>query len=369
MAEHPVNQGTGAGRDQRESDTAGYTLQTLADRVEGEVVGDAGFTVSGLRPVDKAGPTEISFVARGRRGFDAGSCTAGALIIARENNGIYPGNCILVDDPYLAYARISKLFQSPVRAQAAGISPNAQIEQDVLLGDAVAIGHFSSIGQGAEIGAQTRIGQGVRIGAGAKIGRETTIEDNVVIGSLCELGDGCHVSPGAVIGASGFGYAPEGERWQKIEQIGRVIIGNNVDIGACTTIDRGAMDDTTIGDGVKLDNQIQIAHNVRIGENSIIAGCAAIAGSTRIGKRCKIGGCAAIVGHLVIADDVTILVNTLITGNIPQSGEYGAMIPGQEAGKWKRNVAALRKLDSTLRKLKAGPGRTGDSGASQDRDD
>ena len=280
-------------------------------------------------------------------------CPAGALVLAREESGRFPGHRILVEDPYLAYARISPCFR-PVRSRGPdGLSPRAQVAEDAEVAEDVRIGHFSSIGSGARIGAGVVIGNGVHIGNDACIGEGTEIGDNVVVESRCEVGRGCRISPGAIIGASGFGYAPDGHRWQRIEQLGRVIIGDDVDIGASTTIDRGAMDDTVIGDGVKLDNQIHIAHNVHIGEHSIFAGCAAVAGSARIGKRCKIGGRGSIIGHLEIADDVTVMTESIVTSSIREAGEYGFMVPAQPAAVWRRNVSALRKLDSTLKKIKA----------------
>ena len=185
-----------------------------------------------------------------------------------------------------------------------------------------------------------------------KLVANTIIEDNVVICSGTRIGENCFLSPGVVLGASGFGYASDGPRWQKIEQLGIVVIGNNVDIGANTTIDRGALDNTVIGDGVKLDNQIQIAHNVTIGEHTIIAGCVGIAGSAKIGKRCKLGGRVAVLGHLELADDVTIMANSMVISSIKESGEYASAIGVQPIKKWLKTAALIRSLDKLTEKVK-----------------
>ncbi|MGI9311133.1 MAG: UDP-3-O-(3-hydroxymyristoyl)glucosamine N-acyltransferase, partial [bacterium] len=212
----------------------------------------------------------------------------------------------------------------------------------------------------AVIGARTQVAPGAVVGAHATvgadcvIGRGSVLEPGARLHARTRIGANCRIASGAVIGASGFGYA-EGARgaWTRIEQLGGVVIGNEVDIGANTTIDRGALDDTVIGDGVKLDNQIQIAHNVRVGDHTIMAGCVAIAGSAVIGKRCRLGGRAAVLGHLRIADDVTILADGFVAASIAEPGEYASMLPAQAAAQHRRTIANLRRLDSLAKKVAA----------------
>jgi len=205
----------------------------------------------------------------------------------------------------------------------------------------------------AEIGESVYVGPGCFVGAGARLGAGTRLTANVTVAHDCVLGERCTAHPGAVIGSDGFGYARDGERWVTVPQLGRVVIGNDVDVGANTTIDRGALDDTVIADGVKLDNLIQIAHNVQIGEHTAMAGCVGVAGSAVIGKRCMIGGGAGIAGHLTIVDDVHVTGTSLISGSVAQAGIYSSAISAEEAARWRRNAARLRHLDELARRVQA----------------
>lgn len=335
-----------------------YTLLQIAEIVDGVVKGDDAFEVSSLKSLPNSGIDALSFCVDPAKNPALQDTNAGAVMLAPAYEDYFPGNKILVKDPYLAYARISSLFLDSRKLHETESNQqcdsNSDVSHDAKLGENVVIGAFTTIGCQAEIANGTVIGNGVRIGNGVKIGSDCRIEDNVVISSRVVIGDRCYISPGAVVGSNGFGYAQDGEAWQRIEQLGRVLIGDNVDIGANTTIDRGALGDTIIGDGVKLDNQIQIAHNVEIGENTAIAGCVGIAGSAKIGKRCKIAGRAAILGHLNIADDVTILVNSTVTKSITQKGEYGSMIPVQTIAQWRKNLAIIRRLDKIFKGRDAG---------------
>ncbi len=326
-------------------------LSRIAEIVDGTVQGDALFQVSQLMSLESAAADAISFCVDPVTNAALSTSKAGAVMLAPAYEDFFVGNKILVDNPYLAYAKISSVFAAITKsghppsidpATSAGISSTAEI------GDNVSIGRFTTIGDNSSIGDDVVIGHGVHIADNVQIGAGCRIENNVVISTRCQIGYNCHLSPAAVIGANGFGYAADGESWHRIEQLGRVIIGNKVDVGANTTIDRGSLGDTTIGHGVKLDNQIQIAHNVEIGENTAIAGCVGIAGSAKIGKRCQIAGRAAILGHLEIADDVTILVNSTVTKSIHRKGEYGSMIPVQTISQWRKNLAIIRRLDKIL---------------------
>ncbi|MCY4149175.1 MAG: UDP-3-O-(3-hydroxymyristoyl)glucosamine N-acyltransferase [Gammaproteobacteria bacterium] len=318
------------------------TLSTIAQEVGGKLAGDPDFAVDSLNGMHAATSRSLTFYTGGSRQENP-TTEAGAIILKSEHVELFPTNRIIVEDPYLAYAWASRLFvKDEDRNQ--GISPQAVVSRTATIADDASIGPFSVIGDQAVIQYGVKIGSGVCVGDAVLIRPRTVIEDRVVITGSATIGRDCVISSGAVIGSSGFGYARNGRHWQRIEQLGGVEIGDHVDVGANTTIDRGSLENTVIEDGVKLDNQIQIAHNVRIGKNTAIAGCVGIAGSARIGANCRIGGRAAILGHLEIADNVDILANTLVSKNIADPGEYASMIPAQPAQIWRKNLAALRRL-------------------------
>ncbi len=322
------------------------TLATIAREVDGQLEGDPDFLVDALRGIDTACSSSLTFYT-GRSGHQNKSQTeAGAVILKSEHSELFSTNRIIVDDPYLAYARVSGLFVQK-NNRTGGISEHALVSEHAAIADGVCIGPFSVIGDKAVIQHGVKIGSGVSIGDETVINTGTMIEDRVVMMGSVEIGRDCVISSGAVIGSCGFGYARDGNNWQRIEQLGGVRIGDRVDVGANTTIDRGSLDDTVIEDGVKLDNQIQIAHNVKIGKNTAIAGCVGIAGSACIGANCRIGGRAAILGHLEIADNVVILANTLVSKSILEAGEYASMIPAQSSTVWRKNLAVLRRLGRT----------------------
>lgn len=323
------------------------SLHRIAKIVDGEVHGDGSFEVHSLMSFDRAGSNALTFCVDANKNH-SGQTQAGAILVSPRNAELFSVNRIVVEDPYLAYARVSGLFKRS--GSSAVIASSARVPDTASIGERVSIGEYSVLGSGCSIGDDVVIGSGVQIGDDVSVGDGCIVEHNTVILDRSQLGKRCFVSPGVVIGSSGFGYAPAGERWQRIEQLGRVLIGDDVDIGANTTIDRGALDDTVIANGVKLDNLIQVAHNVQIGEHTAIAGCSGIAGSTVIGKRCKIGGRAAILGHLSITDDVTLLVNSLVTSSILEPGEYASMVPVQPSGQWRKNLAILRRLERGRKK-------------------
>jgi len=327
------------------------TLSRIAQVTGGTVRGEPDFEITSLQSLERATADSISFCVNPLKDSRFSTSRAGAMILAPQYAEMFNGHSILVADPYLGYAKSSSLFQSVNAYSHSGVHPSALISGSARLGENVSIGAFSSIAEGVRIGSGVFIGNNVHVGYNAQIGSDTILENQVVVGEGCKIGSRCSLSPGVVVGSSGFGYAPDGDRWQKIEQLGSVIVGDNVDIGANTTIDRGALGNTLIQSGVKIDNLVQIAHNVEIGENTVIAGCVGIAGSAKIGKRCKIAGRAAILGHLEIVDDVTILVNSMVTKSILEQGEYGSMIPVQRIQEWKKNVAVLHRLDKLARKV------------------
>ncbi|NKB61153.1 MAG: UDP-3-O-(3-hydroxymyristoyl)glucosamine N-acyltransferase [Gammaproteobacteria bacterium] len=328
------------------------TLLRIAEIVGGILIGDKDTVITDLGSLKSAKASSLSFYNDSRQSQLLSECQAGVMLLRQQDSELFSGNKILVGDPYLAYARLSQEFKD-VSFHYSGIHDTALISPTAMVDDGVWVNAYSIISGNSRIEKGVKIGANVRIGANSIIGMNTIIEDNVVIYPGSSIGVGCCISSGAVIGASGFGYAPSPHGWEKIEQVGSVQIGNNVDIGANTTIDRGTLDNTVIGDGVKLDNQIQIAHNVQIGENTIMAGCVAVAGSAKIGKRCRFGGRASVLGHLEIVDDVTVYANGFVANSIRQRGEYASMIPVQKISAWRKTVANINRLNRLAKKIKS----------------
>lgn len=329
-----------------------FRLDELVARLGGEVTGDAGARVRRVATLDQAGEGDLAFLANRKYLSRLHSSAAAAVIVAPDVRDLLSGRPgIVTPDPYLYFARVAQLF-NPQPAPRAGVHRLSAVASEIPA--SVEVGPGASIEDGVDIGEDVIVGPGSRVGQGVRIGRGTRLAANVTILHGCVIGEDCIIHPGAVIGADGFGFAREkGGRWVKIPQIGRVVIGNEVEIGANTTIDRGALDDTVIGDGCKLDNQIQIAHNVRIGEHTAIAGCVGIAGSTIIGARCMIGGQAGIIGHLSICDDVVVSAGTLVSKSISRPGVYTASLPVQPHAEWVRNFAHLRHLDALVGRVRA----------------
>ncbi len=330
-------------------------LAELAAICDGRVEGDPHLVICGLASLEQPAADCLSFVVSGQHLPDEFAESPGALLVSEADARRFSGNRIVVPDPYLAYAKISALF-CPDRSQKDGlptvcrIHPTARIADGAELGDGMEIGAGVVVGDGCQLGDRVVLGHNAVIGEGCIVGAGTRIGPSVTLCRHTTIGQCCQVSPGTVIGASGFGYAPEGSRWHKIHQLGGVVIGDEVDIGANTTIDRGTIDHTVIGDRCKLDNQVHIAHNVVIGEDTIMAGCSAVAGSTRIGKRCRIGGRVSILGHLRIADDVTLNAGAFVARSIDTPGTWASMLPAQPARQWNRLVALLNRLGKTRRK-------------------
>ncbi|MEM7207120.1 MAG: UDP-3-O-(3-hydroxymyristoyl)glucosamine N-acyltransferase [Pseudomonadota bacterium] len=324
----------------------------LASRIGATVVGDDTVELTHVAPLDRANRHSLSFVNHPRYLRLLAQSQAGAVLIKPEWAPQSPLNNIVCDDPYLCYARAAAILHPRLSTQS-GVHPSAVIGDDTVLGDGISIGQLVSIDDNSRLGDRVEIGSGSRIGREVEIGEGTILGANVVIEHGCSIGKQCLVQPGAVIGSDGFGYANDGGQWVHIRQLGQVRIGNNVEIGANTTIDRGAMDDTVIGDGVILDNQIQVAHNVVIGEGTAIAGCVGIAGSAKIGRRCTIGGAATILGHLEITDDVHIKAMSLVVSSISNPGSYASSTPLDESKTWRKNFARMRQLDKLAKRLAA----------------
>lgn len=320
-----------------------YRLAEIVERFGGEVLGNPQTAISQVATLQSAGASHIGFLShRKYRKLLAGTA-AGAVILSRADRDLTGLPRIVCDDPYLYFAKVSALLNPP-QAVKPGVHETAVVERGVRIPATASIGAGAYVGRRVKLGGAVVIGPGCYIGDGVEIGAGSRLCARVAVYANCRVGKRALVHSGAVIGADGFGLALEDGRWRKIPQIGRVVIGDDVEIGANTCIDRGALDDTIIEDGVKLDNLIQVGHNVRIGAHTAIAGCTGIAGSTRIGKHCMIGGAASIVGHLDIADRVVILAGAVVTRSITQAGTYGGH-PAQDNHRWTRNVAQLRHLD------------------------
>lgn len=328
----------------------GYTLGQLAELTGAQLRGPADHLVAGVATLAAAGPEQIGFLANPKYRELLGTTSAGAVIVSSDDSKAWQGPALVSSNPYLVFARISALF-------AGEENPVPGIHASAVVDSTARISPGASIAAGAYIGAHVEIEDGVSIGpnstveANSGIGAGSKLVANVTICRGVRIGKRCLLHPGVVIGADGFGQARDGDRWVKVPQLGSVRIGNDVEIGANTTVDRGALEDTIIEDGVKLDNQIQVAHNVHIGANTAIAGCTAIAGSSVIGKRCMIAGGVGIAGHLEIADDVTVLAMTLVTHSIREKGVYSGSHPMEDVKSWRRNSVRLRQLDDIAKRL------------------
>ena len=327
------------------------TLTELVARFGGELVGDGTRAVSQVAPLDRATADEIGFVSQSKYLSQLADTHAGAVILPEDARDATDLPRILTPNPYLYFARVSTLLNLPPRPPV-GIHPAATVAPDAEVAADACIAAGAVIGSGAVIGARTVIGANSVVGDQARVGTDCLLHANVTVYHRCEIGDRAILHSGCVIGADGFGFAPNDGRWEKIPQIGRVLIGADVEVGACTTIDRGALEDTLIEEGVKLDNLIQVAHNVVIGAHTAIAACTGIAGSTKIGRHCTIGGAAMIFGHIEIADGTRISTNTLITKSLPKAGTYTLALPFSEHDVWQKNAVHMRNLDKLVKRIK-----------------
>jgi UDP-3-O-[3-hydroxymyristoyl] glucosamine N-acyltransferase len=331
-------------------------LGAIVEALGGQLVGDPALLIERPAPLASAGDADIAFVAQARYASQIASTRAGALIVPPGLlvQAQARGACIVTDDPYLYFARLTQWWRArhdpPPPAR---VHPSAVIDPEAVLGDGVDVGPFAVIDAGARVGAGARIGAHAVVGRGAEVGAGTRLYPRVTLGERCRVGERCILHSGVVIGADGFGFAPHQGQWVKIEQLGAVRIGNDVEIGANTCIDRGALDDTVIEDGVKLDNLIQIGHNVRVGAHTAMAGNAGVAGSADIGARCTIGGGAIVLGHLKLADGVHISAASVVTRSIAQPGHYTGMFPIDDNAAWEKNAASLKQLNRLRERLKA----------------
>ena len=327
-----------------------YSLRELVERFGGEILGDAETRVSRVATLENAGPNAIGFLANQRYARQVAESRAAAVIVGPAARDITQVPRIVCPDPYVYFAHVSALF-NPARRAAPGVHASAVVDERAQVDITAEVGPCAVVAAGARVGAGTRIGAGCYVGEDAVIGAECVLHPSVVVYERCRLGDRTTLHAGVIIGADGFGIAWDDDRWLKVPQVGRVVIGNDVEIGANTTVDRGAIDDTVIEDGVKLDNQIQVAHNVRIGAHTAVAACTGIAGSVQIGTHCRIGGGVGIAGHVHIADHVEISGHTAVTKSIDAPGGYTGVYPFEPNRNWRRNAAQLRHLAEMARRL------------------
>lgn len=327
------------------------TLNEIATQLGAELVGDGSCEISTVADIGKAGTGSIAFVSDSRYEKHLLNTKASAVIVHPSLRDLAEIPRIISDRPRLAYAKVAQMLY-PRSMKSTEISSHAVVHKDATITANVGIEACAVVEKGAMIASGVYIGAGSVIGENVSIGSGCMIYPNVTILDNCEVGQDCIVHSGVVIGADGFGFVAQDGVQIKIPQIGRVIVGNDVEIGANTTIDRGAIEDTVICDGVKLDNQIQIAHNVVIGEHTVISAATAIAGTTTIGKRCLIGGCVAIRDHVDITDDVMITGRTLVSKSITVPGSYSSSTPMDDTKSWRKNSARFRSLDNLARRVK-----------------
>ena len=312
-------------------------LSAILESLGGELIGDSQTQILALAPLETANPTDLSFLSHPKYASLLAASRAGCVIVspAMQTAAAARGACIVTDDPYLYFARVTQLWKRSHSATSAALRA-ARVHPSAVVDPA------------AQIDISAIIGPLCVVEAGAKIGADTVLKSRVTISENCVVGARCILHSGVVIGADGFGFAPHQGTWEKIEQLGAVRIGDDVEIGANTCIDRGALRDTVIDDGVKLDNLIQIGHNVRVGKHTAMAGCVGVAGSADIGAHCSIGGGAIVLGHLKLADHVIISAATVVTRSILKPGHYTGMFPIDDNAAWEKNAASLKQL-STLR--------------------
>ena len=325
-------------------------LGELAARFGCELRGDPDLTVDRVATLSGAAQGAVSFLANPRYRRDLESTRATAVILRESDAAACPAGVLITANPYATYARVAA-FLHPRPAAAQGVHPRACVDPTAQLAADASVAAGASIGAGVVLGSRVQVGPGCVLLDGVRVGDDTRLVANVTLCEGVAIGARCLLHPGAVIGADGFGHAPDADGYVKVPQLGSVRIGDDVEVGACTTIDRGAIDDTLIEDGVKLDNQVQIGHNCRIGAHTVVAGCAGVSGSTTIGRRCMIGGMAGIGGHIEIVDDVIIGGKAMVTSSIHKPGMYLGSLGADEAKRFRRNAARFQRLDEFVRRV------------------
>jgi len=331
-------------------DPVSFTVETLAERFGLAVRGDGGRRIDGVATLARAGGSQLAFLANPRYRGQLAASGAGAVVMREEDAAEHAGTALVAKDPYAAFAKIAALFDHrpaalPGAHPSAAINPTATVSPEACIGPFVSIGPRTRVEAGAIVGPGCVLGEDCVVGEGCELVARVTLVRRV------RLGRRVLIHPGAVLGADGFGLAMEHGRWLKIPQLGGVSIGDDCEIGANTTIDRGALDDTVLEEDVRLDNQIQIGHNVRIGAHSAMAGCSAVAGSATIGRYCLIGGGAGVLGHLEVCDRVVVTAMSLVTGSIREPGEYSSGTPLMDNRSWRKSAARFKQLDALARQV------------------
>lgn len=328
-----------------------YRLGEIAEALGADLKGSPDVEVSGLATLQAATEGQIAFLANPSYARHLTDTQASAVILSPSEVDQYPGNALVLDNPYFGYAKLSHWFDpSPVASP--GIHPSAVVAETAVICETASIGPNTVIDDSAVIEAGVVVGAGCVIGARSRLGESTLLRPRVTLAHDVVVGKRCHILSGAVIGSDGFGFANEKGAWHRIAQIGRVVLGDDVEVGANTAIDRGALDDTVIGNGVKLDNLVHISHNVSIGDHSALAAMVGIAGSTTVGKHCVFGGQVGVAGHLTITDQVHLTGMTLVSGNITEPGVYSSGTSADTNRQWRKNAVRFRQLDSLARRIK-----------------
>jgi UDP-3-O-[3-hydroxymyristoyl] glucosamine N-acyltransferase len=335
-------------------DVRPWKLAALAEAIGATLEGDGAIEIRGAAPLDRAGVHDVAFLSDPKYRIHLETTQAAAVILSPREAASWTTSKVrlLTANPYAAYAKAASCLY-PEPQPLAGIHPTATVAATAQVAANASIGPHATIGEQAVVGARSVIGAGCAVGAQVMIGNDVRLHPRVVVYPRCVVGDRCVLHSGCVIGADGFGFANEDGRWIKIPQIGRVVLHNDVEIGANTTIDRGALDDTIVEEGAKIDNLVQIGHNCIVGAHSAIVGCAGIAGSVKIGKHCRIGGAAMIGGHLSIADGAVVAAATSIFSSIETPGMYSGVYPVQPHRQWQKNAVQLRQLDTLYKRVRA----------------
>ena len=329
-----------------------FTCNEIAEAIDAELHGDGDRVITSIASVSNALPGSITFITGKKFLAALRDSSASAVIMPACFASETEIPRLLLDNPYLGYARLTALWVKKTgSATATALHESASISADAQLAASVRVGAHAVVESGAVLAENVTVGAGSFVGVGSTIGHGSVLHPNVTLMHGCSVGDDTEIHSGAVIGSDGFGFAPGPKGWEKIHQLGGVRIGDRVSVGACTTIDRGALEDTVISDGVILDNHIQVAHNVTIGLNTAIAGCTGIAGSTAIGANCRIGGAVSIVGHISICDDVMITGNSFVNRSVLEPGSYSSGFPLETSAQWRKNAVRLHKLDALSRQV------------------
>lgn len=329
-------------------------LSEITGALGGELCGQDRL-IERLAPLETAGPAALAFVSHPKYAKLIDTTQAAALIVspALLSRAVTRGSCVVHPDPYLYFARLTQWWRRRQQAQTApSIHPTACVAPGALVATNVTLGPFVCVGEGVVVGEGSRLGPHCVLETGSQVGRDCQLGAHVTVGADCILGDRCILHAGVVIGADGFGFAPHEGAWVKIEQLGAVRVGNDVEIGANSCVDRGALDDTVLEDGVKLDNLVQIGHNVRVGRHTAMAGCAGVAGSAVIGEHCTVGGGAVVLGHLTLADHVHISAATVVTRSLLKPGQYSGVFPIDDNASWEKNAATLKQLHALRDRIK-----------------